>query len=348
MAGLKRVTMQDIADACGLSRNTVSKIFNEHDSVPSQTRDFVLAKAQELGYQHPLTQSLQTDLPVSSVPVSQNIALLTHSKPMSHSFGSLFITNFTDQICRSGYNLKVFEISEEEYASGILPSHFILSEISAIVVIELFDREYTRMLCDLGIPVMLMDSYVRAPGDLMRCDLMYMENYAASTALTNRMISAGAQTLGFIGDPDHCSSFRERWNGFRGALTNSNLTLNPSICILADDDEPYGEVDWVTEQLKAMPFIPDGFVCANDFLAIRTMQALRRMGLSIPEDVMITGFDGSPEAEVVDPPLTTSSIPSAEIGRISADLLLERIAYPDKPYRCTFVQTTPIWRESTR
>ena len=50
MAVIKRVTMQDIADACGLSRNTVSKIFNGRGSVPDSTRDFVLAKAQELGY----------------------------------------------------------------------------------------------------------------------------------------------------------------------------------------------------------------------------------------------------------------------------------------------------------
>ena len=97
-----------------------------------------------------------------------------------------------------------------------------------------------------------------------------------------------------------------------------------------------------------MPYLPDGFACANDFLAIRIMQALRRKGVCVPNDVMVTGFDGSPEAEVVSPSLTTAQIPSAQIGRISADMLLERIASPQLPYRCTFLKTTPIWRESTR
>lgn len=344
MAPLKRVTMQDIADACGLSRNTVSKIFNERGGVPESTRELVLSKAQELGYRQVADTNSQT-IPTS---FSQNIALLTHSKPLNHSFGSLFITNFTDQICRSGYNLKIFEISEEEYREKVLPSHFVLSEISGIVAIELFDRDYSQMICDLGIPTLFIDSYTCAPSDLMRCDLVYMENYASSIAMTSRMIDAGANSIGFVGDINHCSSFRERWNGYRAALGDADLQLNRDVCILEDDSEPYGEVDWMLEKLNAMPYIPDGFVCANDFLAIRIMQALRKKRLSIPEDVMVTGFDGSPEAEVVYPPLTTAQIPSAEIGRMSADMLLERVASPKLPYRCTFIKTTPIWRDSTR
>ena len=346
MAVIKRVTMQDIADACGLSRNTVSKIFNGRGSVPDSTRDFVLAKAQELGY-HQLSEAEATTSGVTANN-GQNIALLTHSKPLNHNFGSLFITNFTDEICRSGYNLKVFEISQEDYIAKELPDHFLRSEVSGIIAIELFDRDYTQMLCGLGIPVMLIDSYVCAPSDLMQCDLVYMENYASTIAMTARMIAAGAKRLGFVGDIHHCSSFRERWNGFRAATDNAGLPLDRSVCILADDAEPYGEVDWLLSQLDAMPYLPDGFVCANDFLAIRIMQALRRKGVCVPNDVMVTGFDGSPEAEVVSPSLTTAQIPSAQIGRISADMLLERIASPQLPYRCTFLKTTPIWRESTR
>jgi len=345
MAQLKRVTMQDIANACGLSRNTVSKIFNGRGAVPDSTREYVLAKAQELGYYQ---QVADADPQPVQKTASQNIALLTHSKPLNHSFGALFITNFTDQICRSDYNLKIFEISDQEYSKKLFPPHFVLDDISGIIAIELFDREYTQMLCDLGIPVLLIDSYTRAPSDLMRCDMVYMENYASSIALTSRMIAAGAKDIGFVGDIEHCSSFRERWNGYRAALSDAELRLDRDVCILADDSEAYGEVDWVLKQLDAMPRIPEGFVCANDFLAIRIMQALQRKGLSVPKDVMVTGFDGSPEGEVVYPPLTTAQIPSADIGRMSADMLLERIASPKLPYRCTFIKTAPIWRESVR
>lgn len=342
MAIIRKVTMQDVADACGLSRNTVSKIFNNKGTVSAATKDVVLAKAAELGY-HQFTEP-----GVPEILPGQNIALITHSKPLNHNFGSLFITNFTDQICRSGYNLKVFEISDTEFDNCELPSHFNLNDIAGIVVIELFDRNYTQMLCDLELPVILIDSYTCAPSDLMRCDLVYMENYASTKVLTSYMIDAGAKSIGFVGDINHCSSFRERWNGYRAVIEDAKISLNKDLCILADDVNSYGEVEWVIKQLDAMPFIPEGFVCANDFIAIRVMQALMKKGLNIPEDVMVTGFDGNPESEVIYPPLTTAKIPGAEIGRFSADMILERIDNPNLPYRCTFIRTTPILRDSVR
>lgn len=347
MAQLKRVTMQDIADACGLSRNTVSKIFNGRGAVPDSTRELVLTKAQELGYFQVPIETPET-APAAPTAVYRNIALLTHSRPSMHNFGTQFITNFTDQICRSGYNLKIFEINDEAYAKMTLPAHFAINEISGIIIIELFDRDYTQMLCGLGVPVMLIDSYADAARDLMQCDRVYMENYASTIALTSRMIKAGAKSIGFVGDMNHCCSFRERWNGFCAAMQDAGLTVDRSVCILEKDSLAYGDLDWMLNAMNNLSRIPDGFVCCNDYVAIHVMRALREKGLSIPDDVMVTGFDGTLEAEVFYPPLTTSKIPTAEIGRISAEIMLEHIDNPELPCRCTVVSTTPIWRASTR
>ena len=95
---IKRVTMQDIADACGLSRNTVSKVFNGRGSVPPATRDFILKKAGELGYGLPVKEK-----EVPSVQSGGSIALLTNNMPVDYHFGTFFVTTFTDQICRAGY-----------------------------------------------------------------------------------------------------------------------------------------------------------------------------------------------------------------------------------------------------
>ena len=105
----KRVTMQDIADACGLSRNTVSKVFNGRGAVPQDTRELVLKKAEELGYRSPVGTSL-----TYSEEHRKNIALLTSSMPRGSHLGTSLLTSFTDQISRSGYSLKIFEISQEE------------------------------------------------------------------------------------------------------------------------------------------------------------------------------------------------------------------------------------------
>ncbi len=340
---LKRITMQNIADACGLSRNTVSKVFNDRGSVPEITRKLVLAKAQELGYYQPLE-----DAGPRSAPVGASIALLTQHKLLSHNFGAYFITSFTDQICRSGYTMKMYEISAGEIAEKKLPPHLRLEETEGILGIELFDQGYLDMICSLRKPTVFVDGYARVNRLPIRCDFVSMENVASETALVNRMIAAGARRIGFVGDIEHCNSFYERWVGFCTALGEAGLPVDRRLCILEEDSEAYGDAAWLLEKLFAMPELPDAFACANDYLAIHLMTALKKMGLALPADVMVTGFDGSLEASIVEPALTTAQIPSTEIGRLAAALLSERIQSPDRSFRWTYVKTTPIWGKSTR
>ena len=340
---LKRVTIQNIADACGLSRNTVSKVFNGRGSVPETTRHIVLQKAQELGY-----YQLPDNAAPDPVPQNGNIALLTHSKPLNHSFGSHFITAFTDQICRAGYNLKMYEISDRELEARTLPPHLLLKDTAGILGIELFDKGYLDMLCAVGMPMICVDSFADAGTSIMHSDLVVMENYASTFSLTKHMLVMGAKTIGFVGDIRHCLSFEERWLGYCAAMTEANRKPGTEYSILAKDSIMYGNPDWYRMQLDKMPQLPDAFLCANDYIAIHLMTALKKKGISIPGDIMVGGFDGSPESSVVEPALTTVQIPSNEMGRITADILLNRIQNPERPYLRTYIHTTPVFRGSTR
>lgn len=332
----KRITMQDIAQACGLSRNTVSKVFNDRGAVPEETRRLVLDKARQLGY---------TQLPAESGQ-GRSIALLTQHKLLSHNFGAFFITSFTDQISRAGYTLKMYEISRAEVREKRLPPHLDLEETAGILGIELFDRPYLESVCALGKPTVFVDGYPHAAESPINCDFVSMENLASETALVGRMIRSGAKKIGFVGDRSHCNSFYERWVGCCSALREAGLPVREDLSILAEDGEYYGDPAWLLRQLEALPEIPDGFACANDYLALHLMTALKKLGLSIPGDVMVAGFDGSMEASVVTPALATARIPSAEIGRLAASVLAQRIRQPDFPYHWTYVKTTPIWGES--
>ena len=340
---LKRVTMQDIADACGLSRNTVSKIFNNRGSVPEATRRTVLAAAQELGYHHrPVETAAEAEA------VKGSVALLTQHKLLSHNFGVYFITSFTDQLSRAGYTIKLYEVSPRELAEKKLPPHFSPTETAGILGIELFDRGYLEMICSLKLPTVFVDGYAQAAKALMCCDFISMENIASEIALVRHMIGVGAKRIGFVGDPQHCNSFHERWLGYCAALGEAGLPVETALCILERDSKDYADALWLRRRLHAMPALPDAFACANDFLAIHLITALKKEGLSIPQDVMVTGFDGSLETAVISPALTTAQIPSVEIGHLASSLLLDRIQTPDLPFRWTYVKTTPIFSESTR
>ena len=338
----KKVTMQDIADACGLSRNTVSKVFNGRGAVPPETQALVMKKAEELGYGSPVNTVL------SQSGHSKSIALLTSSMPKDTHFGTSLLTPFTDQISRSGYSLKIYEISGEELKRKVLPTRFSAEQTAGIVCIELFDKEYLDMICSLGIPAVVFDGPAGSGSSLMNCDFITMESIASILAIMRRLISLGATRIGFVGDRDHCDSFYERWYGYCVGLRNSGLSQDDQICILAPDHSPYNDVGWLVSQLDQMPALPDAFVCANDYLAIHLISALKRKGAAIPDQVMVTGFDGSAQSALVDPPLTTVEIHGREMGILAANVLLNRIANPGFPYFSTRVRTTPIWRESIR
>ena len=259
----RRITMQDIADACGLSRNTVSKVFNGRGSVPRTTRDLVLQKARELGYGTPVDEVQEQPVPAG------NIALLTRSIPSQLHFGSAFKSAFTDQISRAGYTLKMYEISPEELKARRLPPHFVPEQTAGIVGIELFDKDYISMICHLGIPVVMADGPEDAGITLLECDYVTMENLAA---------------------------FRERYLGFRDSLRKYGLRFDEEICIRDPDSSPYDNPDWLLSRIDRMPSLPDAFVCANDYLAFHLLRALKKRKIAVPEEVMVTGFDGADQS----------------------------------------------------
>lgn len=339
----KRVTLQDIATACGLSRNTVSKAFNGRGSVPQATKEMIIKKAEELGYGSPVESGAP-----NSKQTGGSIALLTSKMPKDAHFAITFISTFSDQISRSGYSLKIYEISQEELKEKRLPPHFDQERIAGIVGVELFSQDYLHMICGMGIPTVMTDSPMEAISSLMECDYVTMENVAGILVLVQRLASSGAKKIGFVGDNYHCGSFGERWAGFTLGLKTSGLQLDEDLCICQPDNSPYNDPDWLISIIQKMPTLPDAFVCANDYLAIHLMSALKKMGLSIPKDIMVTGFDGTSQSALVEPPLTTVAIPGVEIGRIAAGALLNRIVNPDFPFTWTRVKTIPVWRGSIR
>lgn len=340
-----RVTLQDIAAACGLSRNTVSKVFNSRGTVPESTRQQVLTKAREMGY-FSMLETEPVDVAANSAP--RSIAVFSRSNSLNHNFALLFLKGFTDTVCRMGYVVQMYELCEEELKGLQLPQKLALDNTVGILGIELFDKDYIHYLCGLGIPTIMADCYYGVQQTMLPCDVISMENYASTKVITEQTIDAGAKTLGFVGDIHHCNSFYERWGGFCTALRTHGIKVDRQVCIHEKDGAQYSDVKWLEEHLRNMPSLPDAFVCANDYLAVRLMLTLKTMGYSIPEDIMVAGFGNSAELSIFDTGLTSTEIPSTEMGISSARMLLERCEEKGRPYALVYLQAKPLFRGSTK
>ena len=173
----KRITIQALAEACQLSRNTVSKVFNQRGAVPESTRQFVLAKARELGYYSRAQLS-------SPATAGSTIAVLSCSNPLNHNFGSMLMKAFTDTVCRWGHSVQMYELSHAELVERRLPEGVSSENIRGVLCIELFDRNYLEMLSGLGLPTVSVDAYCQVNRSPILCDVITMENKRSVIALT--------------------------------------------------------------------------------------------------------------------------------------------------------------------
>lgn len=341
----KRITVQDIADELGLSRNTVSKAINNTGNISPETKNLIFQKAAELGYkQFALLQSGSSEAGQVS---NREIALFTRSVPSSQHLSSTLLDSFQKKISLKGYRLTIYILRDDVISSCSLPDNFNEESTDAILILELFDRNYTKFLCEYNKPTLFVDSYANIYRDKFQSDLLYMENKDSVYQLILHLIDQNCSKIGFVGDHMHCHSFFQRWLGYEEAMKNHTDVPYKDYCILEDDEMPYDQPDWLAEQIKKLPSLPDAFFCANDYLAICTIKALRLINYKIPEDIKIAGFDNSKESEIIEPALTSVSLYGHRMGMIATDILFNRIQYPDLPYTITYVQTDIVYRAST-
>jgi len=341
----EKVTIQHIADALGISRNTASKALNGSGSIPDETRNKVIRKAIELKYKQFAFMESESLLTKSSN--SRNIALLTENLPNTSHFGSTLISGLEKRISSEGYNLSIHIVRDIELESLSLPNNFDKANVDGIVCIELFDLEYSRLITDLGIPTIFIDCSAHVCFPDFQADVLLMENEHSTYQLTKKLIEGGYKELGFIGDYNHCRSFNERWVGFNRALTEAGLGLKLSQCVVDNDRLFSSKPGWMDERLGEMEKLPSVFICANDYIAVSVIKALKNRNLSIPGDIVVCGFDNGPESVIVEPHLTTVHIYSNEMGVKAAEMLLSRIHDPNQPHQVSHIYTKPIFREST-
>lgn len=341
----QKVTIQDIADALGVSRNTVSKALNNTGVLADATKEKILQKAVEMGYKH---FAYMPTLPVQpKAGEIHEIALMTCSMPTGSHFGAHMLNTFQEKISSQGCRLSIYMIRENDIESLSLPNGFNAESTDGIICIEMFDQSYSQLISNLDLPTLFVDTGANPSSYSLDADLLYMENHDSIYQLVCRIIEHGKKNIGFAGDIYHCQSFYERWKGYRDALEDSGIPFSPDNCFTESGKHPYSDTKWLSKKLSALPQLPEVFICANDFIAIDIMKALKALGISVPDDIWLCGFDNSMESRIIEPHLTTVHIPSSAMGYIAADLLLSRIDDPGIPYRTMHVKTVVKYRSST-
>ncbi len=318
------VKLQDVADLAGVSIGTASQALNKRPTVAIDTRARVVDAAKTLGYP---VKDMPDFEPYADVGV---IGML-----IKHDYGNLpEVSPFYSHIqagieseCRK-YNINLMFANVEVDPSNhpiVWPAMINESHIDGLILAGTFIENTIGLLGrKLDIPIVLVDSY--APN--LPFDSVLIDNIPGTAMALEYLVDLGHSNIGLIGTHMHSPpSVLERRQTFERFMKNKKLSTRYII-----DSELSQQAGYVgtKELLGRAPEVTAIFTGA-DIVAFGVIQAIHDMGLRVPQDVSVIGFDNIDGASFITPGLTTVHVHKTWMGAISVRQLLERARYPSQP-----------------
>lgn len=317
------MTLADIAAQADVTSMTVSRVMNSNGYVHTDTRERVLRVAREMNYRrNGLARGLKRQCTETVGMVIGDIA---------NPFAAELTRGVREVLEERGYSLFIciseHTAKEDVQAFESLADH----RADGLIVATRASKsgnERLEELIDSGIPVTLIGRDFRHP----HADLVAADNLKGGYEATRYLIDAGHKRIGFIGVSLTQGLHLRRFQGYLEALKDSELRVADEL-IVGGRDIPEQMPGYSTEEmgydgmmkLLELEDRPTAVFARNDFTALGALNAIKRAGLRIPEDIAVVGYDDIPLAAHTSPALTTVRQPTREQGRAAAEFLLRRI-----------------------
>jgi len=202
------------------------------------------------------------------------------------------------------------------------------------------NRRVLKALKAARIPVVLLDRCVLEYPARCEHDIVGLDNRRAGYMMTEHLIQSGAKRVGFFAREGSAETVDDRIAGCREALFAHGLTLPTTRVIHAEPSDTTA----IANALERERF--DALLCANDYTAARLMRSLHTLGVRVPQDLRIAGFDDVNYAELLPVPLTTLHQPCLQIGAAAVATMLDRVANPLLPARSVLLNGHVVVRQS--
>lgn len=341
---MKKVTIQDVAKELNLSRNTVAKALNNSDTVSYETRYVVIEKAYEMGYSKLSPVVLNEFKLRNRIDDTKTIVVLTRRE--ISVFWNSIIMGISDELNKYGCKLQFNFISEQDEKNLALPLD-LQAEVSGIIILSVFSIEYIEQIMKQSIPTVFLDGPSNLETIAHHGDIVICEGYNSTRKIMNDLIAQGLKKIGFIGDITYCKTINDRYQGYLSALYYAGLDKDDSIVANYHPVHKFYKTDEVEKALNSFSCMPDAIVCANDDIALDVIRCLRNKGLSVPQDVAVTGYDNVEGMAQVEPFLTTVRVGNQRLGRRLVQQLMWRIQNPTFPKEVIFIGVEVIFRQSS-
>ena len=313
----KRPTITDVARQAGVSKATVSAVLNETGAVKAATRERVLAAIERLNYR-PTQVSRRA---VERKDRSIGLIIKEHDNP----YYARVIDGIRACTEPRGYTLLVVssggDYESERRAVELLRAKEVDGIIMTPVMDEHADLAHLFELKRRNFPFVLLEE-VRG----IRASLVDVDNVVASRHAVEHLIALGHTRIVHFAGPSYSAHTTERVDGVRHAYSASHLAFADDAIVTAGAHLEDGYRAGLAYFSACPPESrPTGVTCYNDLVAVGLYRALTELGLRVPDDVSVVGFDDIPLAEYLTVPLTTIRMPKERMGALAAQMLIEQI-----------------------
>ena len=340
---MKKVTMQDIADALNISRVSVWKVFTGRPGVSPALRNQIIAKALEMNYALP--SDLRAEANEKHEAEKKTIAIAV-SSPETSVFWINLIHEIAKEASAHNANIMYTYLPKEIDSTYTLPSFLTDGSVNGMIVLNVYDDSLIKMLASLNLPKVFMDTSTTIPFAQLNGDLLLIEGRSSVAQITESIIAQGKKRIGFIGDIKYAQTNFERYYGFKSAMKEHGISVESDYCLTGPigADTYKEEIERFLDKLAPLP---DAFICVSDFVANIVCNSLVTKGFQIPKDIMVSGFDE--QADLSFPtPLTTVRVNSVSFGCKLARQILYRLECPNAGRELIYVSPEVVLRESTK
>ncbi|MDR6553078.1 LacI family DNA-binding transcriptional regulator [Paenibacillus qinlingensis] len=353
----KKVSMQQIADRLGMSKYTVSQALSGKSGVSEENRLRIQETAKAMGYTLQQTQTARSSTHQAvKLTAIEGAHTTTEFTPyilvwiqstylQDNPFWGKVLTGIATASKELGYEHLIVPIAPNHQPQLQIPSYIDLSHCIGQLLAGTFPTQSVVSLKQSGIPLVLIDH--NEP--LIEVDSVLNNNLDAGKMACQRLLSTAAKRVIFIGDDQFAVSFKERWWGCRMALED-----------MAGPAEHYHLKKWqiayshphmlhqLDRKVAALTpeTMPDGFVCANDHLALALLPILKRHGLEVPSQVKVIGLDNIEAAAYATPALSTIELGKEALGIRAVETLLYRLQHPGRQVEKVVLSSRFIARDS--
>lgn len=335
-AGRRRVTMTDVARAAHCSQSTVSLVLNDNrDIVLSEaTRERVRQAALRLGY-----PGLDGEAAAPRPQATNSVGFLIDW--LATSPEAVVAVDGVQQALRPTGGVVLVTESRGDRALERRTVEALLDRgVDAVIYACIFTREVTLpdRLAGAEIPVVLLNCYEA----LHRRPSVVPSEIAGGQRAAKALLDAGHRRIATITGEAFMEAARDRLEGYRRALATADIPFDPAL-VAEGDWSPSAGFE-LTRELLARPDPPTAIFCQNDRMAIGCYEAVKELGLAIPGDVSVVGYDDEEIARHLFPPLSTLVLPHRAMGRWAVEAIERRAG--DEPPRLSKLECDLVERGS--